>query len=445
MEFSKNKLLNLIKSRYFPFVIITIGMFLIHTCLKLGWGDDTLFQTLKDDNSVLIDRYHGWSSRIIIEALLIIMVHLEPIWRVLDTAIIVLIALSISKLVPSHNASRTNWLIIGILFMYPFIHMSSAGWIATTLNYLWPLAFGLFSMVPIKKILFYERISWYEFIFYIPALIFAANQEQMCAILFVVYFTFTIYLLIHKRINMFMILQTCICFMSIIFILSTPGNVKRKNSEIQTWFPDYINISFIRKIEMGFSSSWFEFVMKPNVIFTVFCILLLLCMMVTQKKKLYKWIAFIPLASSLIFGLFSNVLSEAFPAIQKINNSMTQYGTRANFASIISWIPDIILAVVFISILISLYFIFINKKYAIVTIFIIMLGFGSRMIMAFSPTIWVSGERTFIFMYFSFIICSIILFQVIFKSEISKFDTFTKSIISILALLSFLNTLYLLG
>lgn len=29
---------------------------------------------------------------------------------------------------------------------------NSAGWMATTLNYSWPLAFGLFSMISIKKL-----------------------------------------------------------------------------------------------------------------------------------------------------------------------------------------------------------------------------------------------------------------------------------------------------
>lgn len=451
MQFSNNKMQTLIRWRYLPFYILTVGMFIIHFSLKLGWGDDKtmFFDALREDNTnlipFLVDRYYSWSSRIIIEALLIVIVHTEPIWRLLDTAIIVLCAVSISKLIPSNNVSRMNWLIICMLFMYPFINMSSAGWIATTLNYFWPLAFGLFAMIPIKKILYHNKISWYEYLFYFPALIFAANQEQMCAILFTVFLIFTMYIsLIHKKINTFMILQTLICFISIIFILTAPGNYERKNSEIQTWFPDYINISFIRKIEMGFSSTWFEFVMKPNVIFTVFCTLLFLCMVITQKKQLYIWIASIPLAASLIFGIFSKVLGETFPAILEIKNSITQYGTGVNFASIRSWIPDSIIALVFISILISLFLIFNNKKNSVVMILIILLGFGSRMIMSFSPTIWASVERTYIFMYFAFIICSVFLYQVILTTEMSKFDPFIKIILSMITVLSFFNTLYLI-
>jgi hypothetical protein len=446
VEFLKNKVQTLKMGHYLPFIILTIGIFVIHASLKLGWGDDKImfYDALKEDNSnlipFLVDRFHSWSSRVIIEALLIILVHVEQIWRLLDTAMILLIAVSISKLVPLNNASRTNWLIICMIFIYPFINMSSAGWIATTLNYIWPLAFGLLAMVPIKKILFHDKISWYEYILYFIALVFAANQEQMCAILFVVFLTFTMYIfLIHKKIYAFMILQTIICILSIIFILSTPGNYVRKNSEIQTWFPEYINISFIRKIEMGFSSSWFEFVMEPNAVFIVFCTLLFLCMLIAQKKHLYIWIASIPLATTLIFGIFSNVLGEVFPIIQEIKNSITQYGTGVNFTSIRSWIPDLILTLVLISILISLFFTFNNKKYSVLTMFIIMLGFGSRMIMSFSPTIWASAERTFIFMYFAFIFCSVMLYQVILTTGISKFDPFIKIIVSIVRYCHFLT------
>ncbi|WP_251551948.1 DUF6056 family protein [Neobacillus muris] len=448
MEFLKIK--SLIKWKYFPFVILGIGMFIIHTCINLGWGDDKemFYPILQEGNSNMIsflnDRYHSWSSRIFIEALLVILVHLEPLWRILDTAIIILGAVSISKLVPSHHERATNWIIIGLLFMYPFTHMGSAGWMATTLNYLWPLSFGLIAMIPIKKTLFNEKIFWYEYLLYIPALIFSANQEQMSAILFAVYLMVSIYLFFNKKMNGFLFIQTIICLMSILFILTTPGNEIRKISEVGRWFPDYNNISFIRKIEMGFSSSWFEFVMKPNVIFIVFSLLLMIGMMTTQKNKTYQWIAFVPITSSLIFGLLSPVLGGLFPGFFEIKNSMTQYGTGVNFVSIISWIPDIILSLVFLSILVSLFLVFSDKKYSIVTIFIILLGFGSRLLMAFSPTIWASVERTFIFMYFAFLICSVFLYVEIVKVRLNKYGTIIKIILLILALLSFLNTLYTL-
>ena len=34
---------------------------------------------------------------------------------------------------------RGRWFVTGLVLLYPFADMASAGWIATTTNYLWPL------------------------------------------------------------------------------------------------------------------------------------------------------------------------------------------------------------------------------------------------------------------------------------------------------------------
>lgn len=446
MESLKNKILKLCQWRYFPLLIFTLGMSVIHICIKLGSRDDAwFFETLNhtDKLSFLISRYNGWTSRILIEYGLVTLVRHGLAWRILDTLIMILTIVSISKIFSCNNCRKTIWIIISLSLMIPFSFYGEAGWIATTLNYSWPLAFGLFSMISIKKILFNEKINWYEYIFYIPALIFASNQEQMCAIVLAVYLVFTIYLFINRKWNWYMIFQTLLCIGSILFTLTNPGNAARRAFSVTSSFPDFDNISIFRKIEMGFSSSLFEFIMKPNIIFTLFCGLLLLCMVITHSNKVYRWIASIPFASSLIFGIFNSFFGNIFPGILKIKESMTNYGTGIAFASIRSWIPDIILSVILLAICFSLYVIFENKKESMLIIFIFLLGFGSRMLMAFSPTIWASGARTFMFMYFAFIICSIILYKVILKSKIIKYDVLSTNIILVTACISYLNSVCL--
>lgn len=425
-------------------MIYTIATFLIHFTVNLGWGDDAGFgkflgQYNSDMMSYVTDRYHTWTSRLIIEPFLIIIVHMQNLWRLLDTAIMLLIAVSISKLIPTTNKRKTNWIITCLMFMYPYGHMATAGWITTTMNYSWPLAFGLFSMLPIKKIIFKEKIKWYEYIFYTASILFALNQEQMCVIILAVYSVFTIYFILKKKPVLYMILQSIIGISSLIFILTSPGNYVRKLREVTKWFPEYPNISFIRKIEMGYSSSLFQFIMKPNITFTVFSGLLLLCVIITNKNRLFRWISAIPFISSLAFGLFSSVLAETFPIITYVQKSMTKFGTGIKIMTIRSWIPDIIITLVLVSIIFSLYIIFKNKKYSILTIFIVLLGLGSRMIMAFSPTIWASSSRTFIFMYFAFIICSIILYQIIMESKETKYAELCTNAIGLIAVISFLN------
>ncbi|WP_010249424.1 DUF6056 family protein [Acetivibrio cellulolyticus] len=444
MRFLINEIIKLYKWRYFPFVVFTLGMLLFHSTIKLGWGDDHEYLMVLNKSNLnvmpfIIHRYFNWSSRVIIEPFLIKLVHFQWLWRILDTAVMVIMSVSISKLIPSSDIRRSNWIIAGIIFIYPISHMSTAGWIATTMNYSWPLAFGLFSMIPIKKILFDEKIKSFEYIFYITALLFALNQEQMCAIVLSVYLVFTIYLIIKKRPNLFMFVQSILGIASIIFILTCPGNYVRKISEVKRWFPEYPNMSLLRKIEMGYSSSLFQFIINPNIIFTLFSGLLLICMIITNKKGLYKVMAAVPFATSIIFGYLGGLLVEVLPIVDFVKNSMTEFGTGIEIFSVTSWLPDVIITFSLVSVLFSLYVIFENKKYSMLSIFIVLLGFGSRIIMAFSPTIWASSLRTFIFMYFAFIICSVILFQVILDSKLKKYIMLSTSVIGFFAGLEYLK------
>ncbi|MDP4089336.1 MAG: hypothetical protein Q8930_08735 [Bacillota bacterium] len=117
--------------------------------------------------------------------------------------------------------------------------------------------------------------------------------------------------------------------------------------------------------------------------------------------------------------------------IAKIQTSLKEHGTVP--------VVDIVLALIFFAILISLYLIFENKRYSILAVFIILLGLGSRMVMGFSPTIWASNTRTFIFMYFAFITCAVILYKVILDSKESKYIAYSSDAIGLIAVLSFLN------
>lgn len=64
----------------------------------------------------------------------------------------------------------------------------------------------------------------------------------------------------------------------------------------------------------------------------------------------------------------------------------------------------------------SIYICFKGRFKGLLCIYILLLlGFASRIAMGFSPIIWASNDRTFIYMYFSVIICSLILYQEIYE------------------------------
>lgn len=447
MEKIKNSFFKILNSSYFPFVVFAFLMLFFHACIHVGFGDDEFFRNVLNDQSMfdwLMSRYNGWSSRVVIEFFLALIAKNRILWRILDTFIMVLGAVSISRIFNSKESTKVNWVICALILCMPRALYISAGWIATTLNYSWVAFLGLFSMVPIRKILYHEKINWYEYIFYFAAMIYSANQEQMCLILLTVYVAFSCYMFYQdKKINWFLVASTVSNLAMIIFILTCPGNANRKAAEVMNWFPDYNDMSLFRKLEMGVSSTLFEFIMKPNFVFLIFSLILFLCINSKFRNTIYSFIAIVPLASSLILGFFTNTLCKEYTVLVAIKNAMTQYGTGLSFSPK-TWVPDIVLFLVCTSIIISLYMLFDNKKVFLFAVFILLLGFGSRIVMSFSPTIWASGLRTFMFMYLSIAACSVILYQKL-KSDESKIAVeILNYIIFILSVISYANMLYLM-
>lgn len=435
----KKKTLSLVKSSYFPFVILTFSLLFFHACIQVGHGDDTFFQSVLNENNIfewLVCRYNDWSSRLIIEFFLTIISGHHIIWRLLNVTVMLIGAFSIAKIFSNKKSSTMNWLICAFILCLPHHLYHSAGWIATTLNYSWVVFLGLFAMIPIKKVTVNEKIAWYEYILYLCAMIYATNQEQMCLILFIVYFSFMCYRFYStKKLNWFLLTGFLINLSSLIFILTCPGNANRKILETQNWFPDFVNMSLFRKIEMGYSSTLFEFIMKPNFIFFIFTVLLFVCVALKQKKIIYHFVALIPLSCGLIFSYLDKYFS-----VSVIKNSLTQYGTGLTFQPI-TWVPDIVISLVCICILISLFKIFESRNMFVLTTFIISLGFISRMVMSFSPTIWASLTRTYTFMYLSIIICSFILYQEIKKRKERFSVLFSNYIIFFSCTISFFTNI----
>jgi len=401
-----------------PFILLAAGGFLLHVFLILNWGDDVFFRdSILPENvtllSFLTERYFNWSSRLIIEALIVLIAHSPIVWWFLDTAIIVLAAHSLSRLLPKMDR-RTNYLLVCLVFTYPFIDMRTAGWIATTMNYIWPLSLGLYAMVAIKKILQGEPLRIYHYVLSVLALLYAANHEQMGTLLAGFFVFFSVYqVVVQKKLHWFLLVQALLGIASVVFILIAPGNGIRTAWTIETQFPGYVALSLFDKLEMGFSSTLFGLVMEPNFSFIVFGLVLFLAAKVTKQSRMFLLIAAVPLFFSLVFGLLGPVFGKLLPFVGFIRGAMTETGTNPTFSHFISLVPDLLLIVICLSVIVSLYRIFVDKKDAWLVLLVLGAGFASRMIMAFTPSIWFSEGRTFIYLYFALIFCSVRLFQVL--------------------------------
>ena len=91
----------------------------------------------------LIEHYQTWSSRTVIETAVLRLLHPAPLGLAAGGQRRGAgLALALGRLLRGQNApdSRENWLLVFLLWLYPWWYLSTAGWVVTTLNYLWPLA-----------------------------------------------------------------------------------------------------------------------------------------------------------------------------------------------------------------------------------------------------------------------------------------------------------------
>ncbi len=393
------------------------------------------------------NRYNNWSSRVIIEFVLCSVLKTSKyLWILIQSLMAVLACYSLSKLFVKENKEKNNFMLMAMILIYPYYTMHQTGWASTSINYLWPLATGLFALIPIRKIWEEEKIKWWQYPLYTISLIFAANQEQAGALILGFYLVFTVVMLFRKdkKVKVYMFIQTILAILSMVFILTCPGNSIRQTEELYR-FKGYEMLSFIEKFVLGFTSTFGNIISKQNPVYILLTSLIMLYVFLNYKEKLYRVVASIPLISVLLLGPFMPILDGMFPYISVFEELVTKHDvllTVENCNNIYNTFPIIFAFGNFICIAMSLMLIFKNLKNN-AAILIFLAGLASRIVIAFSPTVFVSRTRTMIFFDFAMITISYIIWEKLSKQIESekqeKIMNITNTIIKFSAIIQFIN------
>lgn len=411
----KNGLLRLYQWSYFPFIPLFLLYLVFYLFCTSLTSDDLYFsEVLKNDSLFhwLSVRYQSWSSRLIIETLLTVLFTL-PLWifRLLNVFFIAAVGICLSRIFNPSKAQWLNWFIVILIFLYPMRHLHSAGWFTTSINYIWPLSCLLISLLPAQKLLYGKPVGWLEYGISIPALLLAANQEQFAAAAVALFGGFFIYLLIiKKKMYPMLLVQSLLSFVLLLFILTAPGNSFRYASEISTWFPDYDSLSLFDKAQLGISATLQHFVDPQNYSFMFFSLILAACVFQKHKFWFYRLIGMVPLLFTLFFPI---LLDNWLPDLKVRIPQMSKYGiiNIDNFQSLKCYAYLCLLCGIFFAALVSLYLIFGNHVKSLFSIYILLIGLATRVIMGFTPTHWASADRTYILLYFAIISCCIMLLK----------------------------------
>lgn len=200
-------------------------------------------------------------------------------------------------------------------------------------------------------------------------------------------------------------------------------------------------LTFLDKFVLGFTSTLGEIIANQDIVYTLLTALLAIYVFQNYKEKLYRAVALFPLLSILVLGHLSPITFGMFPELETFYDLIIVKDvmlTVENCNEIYYTIPIIFAFANFIAIGMSL--LLLSKKYSHnLPLLIYFAGLASRVILAFSPTVFVSKTRTMIFFDFAMIIISYIIWQMIDKKD--KKINFVSACIKITAGIQYANTL----
>lgn len=401
--------------------------------LRGNFGDDFSHNvinqsTLLDFIKYLVYCYKNSSARVIL-GIIVLPVNTYSEYLFIPCMVISMYVLlySINTLFNRNNNILVSVIILFLVSLYPFEDFCSAGWVTTTTCYFVPIALMFYSLIPIVKIYDNEIIKRHEKILFVIALIFAANNEQVMVVLLGCYVVFNLHLLVNHRVNYYSLLMLVLTILSAMFILLCPGNSSRAINEMIVSYPTYGMLNIIDKLDIGIYSTiiWMFF----DGIKFVYIILAFMTIFtfIKSKNPIVRIISLIP--ELLIFTMKNripqsfdplfHVYADSKDILSSISYGLFDIDSIFNFET---YIIAFLLLMILFSIVIELFVILDKEEEFILSLTLVVFGFGSRVAMALSPTVFSSQLRTFSILGFCIIGVGVYLFSKIINIKNKKIE-----------------------
>ena len=426
--------------------MVVMGIFcavllLVQGLIRMNLNDDAVYVNCLQNQtlfSFLQERYATWSSRVIIEAVMLPLVMANSwIWRILNILVVLLLVWNTADLFAVDKEKiKAQSLFFLMMWVIPLGSLYSAGWITTTTNYLWALAIGLMGLRPLKHFLTSEKCSWWEYIICPICVLYGANMEQMSAILLGAYLVVGIYMLIQKKkLSPFywVLIVEIVC--SLLFILVAPGNAERTLAETAHYFPEYENFGVAEKLVMGFVESAHYYIAggQDRACYVFPLLVGVLLFLLIQKNRqggianrksmiLQLIVGLVPFVfhwgmTRLIGFLFEEgLLTRGLNLIGLlVYNRQTPSVGQYSWGQV--WLQIAVYAVILGCVAATICLLHGKSKETLLELTILAAGFASRFMMGFSPTIYVSGDRTALFCSVAILIVALRNMQFFFKTE----------------------------
>jgi hypothetical protein len=320
--------------------------------------------------------YFTWSNRIFINPVMYIMTTLLPkvIFASITGIVVYCILLFLNQQFNAQNGYRLNITFLIILSLFPFLELATAGWIATTVTYLWPLGALALAVIlsdrPIALVISFILFLW------------GLNNEQLCAIMILVlmYYFIAHFIRHSKPHNPKIWLMTGAAIINLIIVLVCPGNVNRKAVETIQWFPGFDQLNIINKLDLGIITTIQHYLFGFNLIFIVLTIVIFA---ITIKR--HPIIGALPFIIVVITNFLTLLVKEppkvALTPLNGVIATMSKTG-MIQYIIALAWLFAMG---------------YLLYKIDSELLFLLLIGFIGHILIGISPTVYASATRTFVF------------------------------------------------
>lgn len=357
---------------------------LAHLLLPLRWGDDAVF--FGKARRLGLAAFLRTSSRPLVDSATYLFASCPLLWRVLNPLALLALAWLLARLLKAGGRRET---LLGLLLLIPSMGLVDAGFMATTVNYLWPVTCGLFVIYSVLRFAPRVQYAWLRCVLALPALAYAANMQQMAVLLPAVLALLCCGAARRKEAGKALLAGAYAALAAVAaaysYYKSTAGEASRLAREAGRYFPGFQSLSLPQRLELGFSSTFHGLTMAlslPGVLFLIFCVFLAVMALRRPLRVWRKALSFVPAALTVILFVFRKSSPLVNPKMAKA-------------AYLFSWKTDLVFLLLACAVLAAVLQLIQNRGSRLAAFCALALGAGSRVLMGFSPTVWASGYRTF--------------------------------------------------
>jgi len=253
----------------------------------------------------------------------------------------------------------------------------------------------------------------------------------------------------------------------LIFIFTCPGNELRVAAETAKWYPEFANFGLMQKLYLGLVPT-FGLLFEEKIIFPLFYVILCACASLKTDNKYLKYFLYLNIIFMAFLAVFKTCMDiahlqdslGAMGSMSRIIKIPIVAGILGLFKTVVGFLPglentmhlltyegipnqiNIYTVLLCIYLLLSSCFLLfkVYGKNYLLPVFLFIGGFLSRLIMGFTPTVFVSGYRAMFFFYAILIMLILMLIKLLCDEDKfnKKWQTLTKIAFLLLGVVNFM-------